>query len=108
MLARLGDKWSLLIVWTLGEGPLRFNALRRRVAGISQKMLSSTLKALERDGLVSRVPGIPLQVEYALTELGHEFLGPASALAKWTGENAPRIIAARADYDSRAAAEAAG
>src|SRR5664279_4352980 len=69
MLARIGDKWSLLIVTTLGEGSLRFNELRRHIADISQKMLSSTLKVLERDGLVERtvLPSVPPQVEYALT-----------------------------------------
>src|ERR1700722_17717068 len=104
MLARIGDKWSLLIVSTLGERPLRFNALRRQIADISQKMLSSTLKVLERDGLVERtvLPSVPPQVEYALTDLGRELLRPVSALAEWTAENTPRIMAARAEYDSRA------
>jgi DNA-binding HxlR family transcriptional regulator len=106
MLARIGDKWSLLIVSTLGERPLRFNELRRQISDISQKMLSSTLKVLERDGLVSRtvLPTVPPQVEYALTDLGSELLGPVSALAEWTAGNTPRIMAARAKYDSRAAA----
>lgn len=110
MLARIGDKWSLLIVSTLGEGPLRFNELRRRVEAISQKMLSSTLKVLERDGLVSRtvIPSVPPQVDYALTDLGHELLGPVSALAEWTAANTPRIMAARAEYDSRTETLAAG
>ncbi len=105
MLARIGDKWSLLIVTTLGKHPLRFNELRRQISDISQKMLSSTLKVLERDGLVSRtvLPTVPPQVEYALTDLGRELLGPVSALAEWTAGNTPRIMAARADYDSRAA-----
>lgn len=106
MLARVGDKWSLLIVRTLGAGPLRFNELRRRIGDISQKMLSSTLKVLERDGLVSRTvtPTVPPQVEYALTELGGELLGPVMALADWTSANTPRILAARAEYDARSAA----
>jgi DNA-binding HxlR family transcriptional regulator len=110
MLARIGDKWSLLIVSTLGEGPLRFNELRRRVTDISQKMLSSTLKVLERDGLVGRtvILSVPPQVEYALTDLGHELLRPVSALAEWTAANTPRIMAARAEYDARAQALAAG
>lgn len=109
MLARVGDKWSLLVVWTLGAGPLRFNELRRRIGGISQKMLSSTLKVLERDGLVSRavMATVPPQVEYALTELGHELLAPVSALAEWTSANAPRIVAARAQFDARTDARAA-
>jgi DNA-binding HxlR family transcriptional regulator len=110
MLARIGDKWSLLIVTTLGAGPLRFNELRRRIADISQKMLSSTLKVLERDGLVSRtvLPSVPPQVEYALTDLGVELLLPVSALAEWTAANTSRIMAARAEYDSRVGALAAG
>jgi DNA-binding HxlR family transcriptional regulator len=106
MLARIGDKWSLLIVSTLGEGPLRFNELRRHIADISQKMLASTLKVLERDGLVSRtvIPSVPPQVDYALTDLGRELLQPVNALAEWTAANTPRIMAARAEYDSRAEA----
>jgi DNA-binding HxlR family transcriptional regulator len=110
MLARIGDKWSLLIVSTLGAGPLRFNELRRRITDISQKMLSSTLKVLERDGLVSRrvIASVPPQVEYALTGLGHELLRPVRALAEWTAVNTPRIVAARAEYDSRAEALATG
>lgn len=103
MLAHVGDKWSMLIVATLGAGPVRFNELRRQVGGISQKMLSSTLKVLERDGLVSRsvIATVPPQVQYALTELGLELLGPVSALADWTSANTPRIMAARAKFDSR-------
>jgi DNA-binding HxlR family transcriptional regulator len=110
MLARIGDKWSLLIVTTLGEGPLRFNELRRQITDISQKMLSSTLKVLERDGLVSRtvIPSVPPQVDYALTELGRELLQPVSALAQWTAANTPRIMAARVTYDARADARATG
>ncbi len=103
MLARIGDKWSLLIVSTLGERPMRFNELRRNIADISQKMLSSTLKVLERDGLVSRkvIVSVPPQVEYALTDLGRELLEPVSALAEWTAFNTSRILSARAEYDSR-------
>ena len=110
MLARIGDKWSLLIVSTLGEGTLRFNELRRHIEDISQKMLSSTLKVLERDGLVTRtvMPSVPPQVDYALTDLGRELLGPVSALAEWTAANTARIMLARAEYDSRTRALAAG
>ncbi len=108
LLARIADKWSLLIVSTLGDGPLRFNELRRQVTDISQKMLSSTLKVLERDGLVSRTvtPSIPPQVEYELTDLGRELREPVNALAQWTAANTPRIMAARAEYDARIAAPA--
>ena len=110
MLARIGDKWSLLIVTTLGEGPLRFNELRRHIEDISQKMLSSTLKVLERDGLVSRrvIASVPPQVDYSLTDLGRELLGPVSALAEWTAANTPRIMAARAEYDARTETLATG
>jgi DNA-binding HxlR family transcriptional regulator len=110
MLARIGDKWSLLIVTTLGDGSMRFNELRRQIADISQKMLSSTLKVLERDGLVQRtvLPTVPPQVEYALTDLGRELLVPVSALAGWVAMNTQRILTARAEYDSRADALAAG
>lgn len=103
MLARIGDKWSLLIVSTLGDGPLRFNELRRRIGDISQKMLSSTLKVLERDGLVSRTvtPSVPPQVEYDLSDLGRELLPQVIALAVWTADNTDRILAARAEYDAR-------
>ena len=103
MLARIGDKWSLLIVTTLGDGPMRFNELRRNVTDISQKMLSSTLKVLERDGLVTRtvLPTVPPHVEYALSDLGRELLVPVSALAAWTAQNTQRILTARAEYDSR-------
>jgi DNA-binding HxlR family transcriptional regulator len=110
MLARIGDKWSLLIVRTLGDGPLRFNELRRRIDDISQKMLSSTLKVLERDGMVTRTvtPSVPPQVQYALTELGGDLLCPVTALAEWAAANTPRIMAARADYDARVEARATG
>ena len=72
MLARVGDKWSMFIVMLLGDGPVRFNELKRRVDGISQRMLSLTLRNLERDGLVSRTvtPSVPVRVDYALTDLG--------------------------------------
>ena len=72
LLARVGDKWTVLVVSILGAGPMRFNSLRRAVGDISQKMLSTTLRALERDGFVSRrvLPANPPQVEYALTDLG--------------------------------------
>ena len=103
MLARIGDKWTLLVVSTLGDGSLRFNELRRRIGDISQKMLSSTVKALERDGMVSRtvLSSVPPQVEYELTDLGRELLVPVLALAEWTQQHTPRILVARAAYDAR-------
>lgn len=103
MLARVGDKWSMLMVRTLGRGPVRFNELRRQIGDISQKMLSSTLKSLERDGLVSRtvVPTVPPQVSYELTDLGRELLIPVSAIIGWTIDNTDLIVAARRSYDAQ-------
>jgi len=103
ILSRVGDKWSVLVVSYLGEGPMRFNELRRGIGNISQKMLTSTLRNLERDGLVSRTvtPTRPPQVEYALTELGHCLLVPVINLARWTLDNYDRIEAARTTYDAR-------
>src|ERR1700712_4038417 len=84
-LARISDKWTMLVVRVLGQGPLRFNALRREVGEISQKVLASTLRDLEENGFVSRTvtPVKPPQVEYALTDLGRDFLSPVQVLATW-------------------------
>lgn len=105
LLARIGDKWTLLIVRALGHGPLRFNALKRELGSISQKMLTVTLRNLERDGFVSRTvaPTTPPQVEYALTPLGRDLFCPISALAEWTWANADAIDAARAAYAAKQA-----
>lgn len=103
MLARISDKWTLLVVRTLGFGPRRFNALRRDVGEISQKVLASTLRELEENGFVSRTvtPVTPPQVEYALTDLGREFLKPVQTLAEWVVENSARMDMARAQYAER-------
>ena len=108
MLARISDKWSLLVVRVLGRGPCRFNALRREVGEISQKVLASTLRDLEENGFVSRTvtPSTPPQVEYALTELGKDFLCPVKGLAEWVIANSSRLDAARADYAERRKREA--
>ena len=105
LLSRVGDKWTVLVVGVLGAGPIRFNALRRHIGDISQKMLSTTLRNLERDGFVTRTvtPTTPPQVEYALTELGRGLLEPVRELAMWTVANAARIEAARRDYAAREA-----
>ncbi|WP_368518635.1 winged helix-turn-helix transcriptional regulator [Rhizobium sp.] len=97
-------KWTILIVRMLGRGPWRFNTLRREVGEISQKALASTLRDLEENGLVSRTvtPVDPPQVEYALTDLGRDFLRPIRGLAEWVLENGARIEAARAEYATRA------
>jgi DNA-binding HxlR family transcriptional regulator len=91
----------------LGRGPLRFNALRREVGEISQRMLSSTLRDLEENGFVTRtvMPVIPPQVEYALTDFGRDFLVPVYSLAEWVIANSSRIEAARAAYAGKRAAE---
>lgn len=101
VLDRLGDAWSFLVVLHLGGGPQRFNALKRRIDGISQRMLTLTLRKLERDGLVSRRvrPTTPPQVEYDLTKLGRSLGAPINALTKWAGDHQTAIDAARAAYD---------
>src|SRR5476649_1589731 len=85
VLARVGDKWSVLIVALLGDGPKRFNEIKRMVGGISQRMLTLTLRGLARDGLVTRTvfPTIPPRVDYELTALGRSLLEPVSALGAW-------------------------
>jgi len=106
MLARISDKWTLLVVRALGHGPLRFNALRREIGEISQKVLASTLRDLEENGFVTRtvIPVTPPKVEYALTDLGRDLLNPVQALADWVIANSARIDAARAAYAARQAA----
>jgi DNA-binding HxlR family transcriptional regulator len=103
VLNRVGDKWSVLIVQLLADGPKRFSDLRRAIEGISQRMLTLTLKGLERDGLVTRTvfPVIPMRVEYELTELGRTLRKPIQALAKWAQENRERIQQSRNQYDAR-------
>ena len=104
VLDRVGDKWSVLVVVTLGDGPKRFNELRRSIASISQRMLTLTLRGLERDGLVTRTvfPTIPPRVDYKLTELGRSLLQPVTALGDWARENHARILQARVRFDARA------
>ncbi|KQZ87125.1 HxlR family transcriptional regulator [Mesorhizobium sp. Root157] len=106
VLQRVGDKWTVLVVSTLGSGPMRFNELRHAVGGISQKMLTTTLRSLERDGFVTRTvfPTIPPRVDYELTDLGRELLGPVTALGDWARSNMERINSARAQFDTAAAA----
>ncbi|UFM66928.1 helix-turn-helix transcriptional regulator (plasmid) [Paracoccus sp. MA] len=101
VLQRIGDKWSLLIVSVLAEGPRRFNELRREIPSISQRMLTLTLRGLERDGLVSRTvtPSIPPRVDYELTELGRSLREPVCALAQWALANIGTIQAAQARFD---------
>lgn len=105
MLARICDKWTVLVVRTLGNGPRRFNTLRRDVGQISQKMLTQTLRGLEENGLVKRtvIPAKPPQVEYELTELGREFLGPVRSLALWIATHSGQLTEARTVYAKAAA-----
>jgi DNA-binding HxlR family transcriptional regulator len=103
VLNRVGDKWSVLVVALLGDGRKRFGELRRSIEGISQRMLTLTLKGLERDGLITRTvyPTIPPRVEYELTKLGRSLLTPIMGLSDWAGRNRERIQAARDRYDAQ-------
>lgn len=106
ILDRIADKWSLLAIALLEGRTLRFNELRREIDGISQRMLTVTLRQLERDGLVSRTvyPVVPPRVEYALTPLGAGLHSTIQALVTWTEEHQDEVAAARTEYDARAAA----
>ncbi|APU16828.1 MULTISPECIES: winged helix-turn-helix transcriptional regulator [Actinoalloteichus] len=97
VLRRIGEKWSVLVIVLLGDRPRRFNELHRAVDGISQRMLTRTLRTLVQDGLVHRevTPTVPPSVEYSLTPLGRTLLVPLSALADWAFEHGPEIAAAR-------------
>ena len=101
VLDRLADKWAVLILDRLDEGPVRFNHIRRDIKGISQKVLSQTLKKLERDGLVSRAvfATVPVTVEYKLTPLGRTLTETISALAHWAERNMDAVLAAQRAYD---------
>jgi DNA-binding HxlR family transcriptional regulator len=103
ILARIGDKWTLLIVSILANGPMRFGELKRRINGISQRMLTFSLRGLERNGLVLRTvyPSVPPHVEYELTELGRSLLEPIRHLMTWVGENVDCVEAAQQQYDAR-------
>ena len=104
VLNRVGDKWSVLIVALLGEGRMRFSELRRSIEGISQRMLTLTLRGLERDGLVVRTlfPTIPPRVDYELTKLGRTLLDPIHALADWAEKHRTAIQASRDRFDADA------
>lgn len=106
VLARVGGKWSILIISTLGQGPRRFNELKRGIQGVSQRMLTLTLRGLERDGLIVRTvtPSIPPRVDYALTELGRSLLEPVSALGQWAIVNRGEVEHARRVFDADAKA----
>ncbi|ALA18538.1 MULTISPECIES: helix-turn-helix domain-containing protein [Chelatococcus] len=101
VLSRVGDKWSVLVIVAVRERPHRFNELKRKVGGISQQMLTSTLKTLERDGLVTRtvMPTTPPQVSYALTDLGRSLSSTLRQLAEWSIDNLATIQESRRQYD---------
>jgi DNA-binding HxlR family transcriptional regulator len=109
ILDRVGDKWSLQVIAVLGERTKRFNELRREIDGISQRMLTVTLRGLERDGIVTRTvyPVVPPRVEYAITPMGATLMEAATTLVGWAESHLDRIDAARAEYDARAAREEA-
>lgn len=103
ILDRIGDTWSVLIIGSLADGPLRFTELAARIGGVSPKMLTQTLRGLERDGMISRTvhPVVPPKVEYALTSLGASLLDLVSALGSWAEKHIADVIDARTAYDNR-------
>jgi DNA-binding HxlR family transcriptional regulator len=103
----VGDKWSVLVVGILGGGPMRFGEVKRSIEGISQRMLTLTLRGLERDGLLTRTvtPTIPPRVDYELTKLGRTLLEPVRALAAWAERHRATIQSARDHFDRQAAAK---
>lgn len=107
ILARVGDKWSVLVIMMLAGGPRRFNELKRKIGGISQRMLTLTLRGLERDGLVKRTvfPTIPPRVDYELTALGHSLKTPVENLGQWALSNLSEIQNAREKFDGSAASD---
>jgi DNA-binding HxlR family transcriptional regulator len=104
VLDRVADKWTVLVLGLLSDGPVRFNGLRREIEGISQKMLSQTLKGLERDGLVNRraFPTVPVTVEYSLTPLGRTLTKSLAALQSWAETNFEDVLKAQRRYDGQA------
>ena len=104
ILSRVGDKWTVLIVMMLADGPRRFNELKRMIGGISQRMLTLTLRGLERDGFVSRTmyPTIPPRVDYELTPLGQSLRVPIEELGNWAFAHIPVVDQARREFDMRA------
>ncbi len=105
VLSRVGDKWSILVIYLLSGGPMRFSELKRRIGSISQKVLTSTLRGLERDGYLVRhvTPASPPQVSYELTSLGRDVLAPVTALAMWAFGRRHEVEASRKAFDRRAA-----
>ena len=106
ILSRVGDKWSMLVVIALRDGSLRFNEIKRAIGAISQRMLTLTLRGMERDGLIARTvtPTRPPRVDYELTALGHSLRGPIEALGRWAVDHQRDIDSAREGFDRRQAA----
>jgi DNA-binding HxlR family transcriptional regulator len=104
VLDRISDKWVTLVIASLADGPRRFSEVSRQLAGVSQKMLTQTLRTLERDGLVSRTvtPSVPVRVDYELTALGHSLLDPIKHLKAWSEDHVPEVREAQESYDRRA------
>jgi DNA-binding HxlR family transcriptional regulator len=107
VLDRIGDKWSVMVVVLLSAGTMRFNEIQRRIGGVSHRMLTLTLRGLERDGLVTRTvhPTVPPKVEYGLTKVGCSLIGPLQTLSDWAMENRHTVEKSRRDYDARINAE---
>ena len=101
LLDRISDKWVGLVIAALADGPRRYNDLARKIAGVSQKMLTQTLRSLERDGIVSRTvtPAVPVRVDYDLTPLGRTLFPVMRAIKSWAEENIEKVESARAHYD---------
>ncbi|HXH79249.1 helix-turn-helix domain-containing protein [Nocardioides sp.] len=102
LLDRISDKWVTLVVCALADGPMRFSALSRHLAGVSQKMLTQTLRTLERDGLVTRqvTPTVPVRVDYELSALGRSLLGPIQHIKDWAESHMPDVSTAQLAYDA--------
>lgn len=103
IMQRLGDKWTPLALLSLAGGPQRFSALRERIGTVTPKVLTNTLRNLERDGLVYRTvyAQVPVRVDYELTELGHSILEPMEFLRRWSEKHVPKVLAAREEFDAR-------
>ena len=105
VLAQISSKWSILVIGVLSSGPRRFSELKRSIEGVSQKMLTSTLRELERDGFVTRTvtPSIPPRVDYELTEMGRELQHPINTIGRWAHANHDRVVEARGRFEARQA-----
>lgn len=106
VLSRIGSKWTVYVIVALTNGPMRFSELKRQIEGVSQKMLTATLRDLEEDGFVTRkvTPSIPPRVDYELTEMGRELRKPLAAIGEWARRNSPRVAEARERFAARKAA----